>query len=112
MKRNTEALRLLDEGTSGRAVANVLGVSEKTIRRIKKERAANERSAQKTQEDTTPIDDSTSPWDDNDHGFFDEEECDTTPAVNPALSMAEATNRAMRLGWFLLRHPEPITGVL
>ncbi len=38
-----------------------------------------------SQPESTPIASTEAPWDtDSDEGFFDETECDTTPAVNPA----------------------------
>lgn len=87
-KRDAKILELLGTGKSQRDVASEVGCGQKTVSRIFSE--SNAHGAEKTQEaqdyQKSP---ETAPFD-ADEPFFDEEDCDTTPAINPADAFQKA----------------------
>lgn len=105
-KRDATILRLKESGETTRSIAAATGAAEGTVKNVIKQAGQNERPAKNAQEEhpatTIAEDNSTSdtscPW-------FDDDECDTTPAINPAdafqkpLSEHEAERLPYIVGW-------------
>lgn len=94
--RDAKIEDLFTEGSSLREIASVVGASPQTVKNIL-DAVQNKPEAQTGQDDeehpqppSTP--DASTSWDADDSPFFDEEELDDTPAVNPA----DAFNNAVK----------------
>jgi len=93
-ERDSTILRLLEQGDTQSAIAESLGVSESLIKRVKAASRSDSRVGELTPTkdllEPSRHDASVSELEDG-SAFFDEDECDTSPAINPA----DAFNKAL-----------------
>jgi len=89
-RRDVKILELKAEGLSQRKIASVVACSEGTVRNVIKA------SAQKCPEDKLTQPQSPEEADADDAPFFGEEDCDTTPAMNPATAFDNALKEESR----------------
>ena len=81
-RRDAKILELHAEGLSQRKIAAEIGCGQATISKVLSDR--------KSPEDKTDHPQSPEAIDEDDAPFFDEEDCDTTPATNPATAFDNA----------------------